>query len=454
MTKRHSHISALFTDLYELTMAAGYFSEKMFAPATFSLFIRNQPKNWGYFVCAGLDDVLGFLENLQFTDPDIEYLQETGLFSGEFLNFLSGLQFSGDVRAMPEGEVYFAGEPVLEVTAPIIESQIVETYLINAMHLQSMICTKASRCITAAAGRPLIDFSLRRTHGADAGMKVARSSHIAGFAATSNVLAGYRYGIPVSGTMAHSYITAFDGEIEAFRAFARVHRDNTVLLIDTYDTLSGARKACEVGREMKRLGQKLRGVRLDSGDMATLSRQARVILDEAGLEDTMIFASSGFDEYKIADALAGGALIDGFGVGTNMGVSRDAPSVDMAYKLVEYNGRPALKLSADKVSLPDAKQVFRAFRSDGVLDRDIMALRDEDSPQGCKPLLREVMKNGKRIFNESLDEARNRWSASMKQLPANIARIADPEKYAIMESSKLRREIGEAQRRAKGQIES
>jgi nicotinate phosphoribosyltransferase len=454
MAGKSNHISGLFTDLYELTMAAGYFSEKMFAPATFSLFIRKRPKNWGYFVCSGLDDVLDFLEHLRFTDPDIEFLQGTGLFSGEFLTYLSGLRFSGDVRAMLEGEVFFAGEPILEVTAPIIESQIVETYLINAMHLQSMICTKASRCITAAAGRPLIDFSLRRTHGADAGMKVARSSYIAGFAATSNVLAGQCYGIPISGTMAHSYVTAFDDEIASFRAFARVHGDNTVLLIDTYDTLSGARKACEVGREMKLSGHRLRGVRLDSGDMAALSRQVRAILDEAGLEDTMIFASSGFDEYKIADALAGGALIDGFGVGTNMGVSKDAPSVDMAYKLVEYDGRPVLKLSAEKVNLPDAKQVFRAFGGDGCLDRDMIGLREEDVPPEYRPLLVGVMKGGERIFNEGLEEARKRCSASMKRLPRNIARIVDPADYELTESQRLTQENSEVQQRAKGQIES
>jgi nicotinate phosphoribosyltransferase len=453
MAGKSNHISPLFTDLYELTMAAGYLSEKMFAPATFSLFIRNLPKNWGYFVCSGLDDVLDFLEHLQFTDPDIEYLQGTGLFSGEFLTYLSGLRFSGDVRAMPEGEVFFANEPVVEVSAPIIESQIVETYVINAMHLQSMICTKASRCITAAAGRPLIDFSLRRTHGTDAGMKVARSSYIAGFAATSNALAGCRYGIPTSGTMAHSYITAFEDEIEAFRAFARVHGENTVLLIDTYDTLSGALKACEVAREMKANGQKLRGVRLDSGDMAALSGQVRAILDEAGLHDTKIFASSGFDEYKIADVLADGALIDGFGVGTNMGVSKDAPSVDMAYKLVEYDGRPVLKLSADKVTLPGAKQVFRAFTSDGGFDRDIMGLRDEDVPPEDRPLLVDVMKDGERIFSETIETARKRCAASMKQLPEDFARIVEPTEYTIAEGSKLKREINGAQRRAEDQIE-
>jgi nicotinate phosphoribosyltransferase len=448
MADKSDRMSALLTDLYELTMAAGYFSEKMTAPATISLFIRNQPKNWGYFVCAGLEDALTYLENLRFTEAELEYLQGTRIFDDDFLDFLSRLRFSGDVRAMKEGEIFFAGEPILEVTAPIIEAQIVETCLINAMHLGSMICTKASRCVGAAAGRPVVDFSLRRTHGADAGMMVARSSYIAGFRATSNVLAGYRHGIPISGTMAHSYITAFDDELEAFRAFARAHPDNAVLLIDTYDTLSGARKACQVGLEMRKRGQKLQGVRLDSGDMAMLSRHVRAILDDAGLHDTLVLASSGFDEYKIGDVLAAGALIDGFGVGTNMGVSRDAPSVDMAYKLVDYDGRSVLKLSADKVTLPGAKQVFRALDDGDLFDHDIIALRDEGPPPKCKPLLGDVMKKGKRMFEEGLEDAMKRCVVSLARLPR------DPEDYRIHESQGLKRDIEETQHRAEGQIAS
>ena len=443
---------ALLTDLYELTMAAGYFNEKMFAPAVFSLFIRNHPRNWGYFVGAGRDDALRYLENFRLTGDEIGYLKTTGIFSDDFLDFLAELRFTGDVRAMREGEAFFAGEPMLEVTAPIVEAQIVETFLINVFHLQSMICTKASRCINAAGGRALIDFSLRRTHGADAGMKVARASYIAGFKATSNVLAGLRYGIPISGTMAHSYIMAFDEEIDAFRAFARAHPGNTTLLIDTYDTLSGARKACKIGREMKARGRNLRGVRLDSGDMAALSKQVRSILDEAGLRDTRIFASSGFDEYKIADVLAEGALIDGFGVGTNMGVSMDAPSVDMAYKLVEYDGRPVLKLSAEKVTVPARKQVFRTLGGDGRIERDMIALRDEDAPPGAEPLLVEVMKNGRRVFSETIDDARMRCSASLERLPKEVARITAPAKYEPGESDALKERTAEAQRRARGQI--
>jgi nicotinate phosphoribosyltransferase len=440
MSDRPTHISALLIDLYELTMAASYFNERMFAPATFSLFIRKSPKNWGYFVNAGLEDVLTFLEGFHFTKDEIGYLRTLGLFSGEFLDFLTTIRFTGDVRALKEGDIFFVDEPALEVTAPIIEAQLVETYVINAVHLQSLICTKASRSVVAACGKSLIDFSLRRTHGADAGLKAARSSFIAGFQATSNVLAGQLYGIPVSGTMAHSYVTAFDEEIDAFRAFARVHPNNTIFLIDTYDTLSGAHKACDVGLEMKERDQKLLGVRLDSGDMAQFSKQVRRILDNAGLNDTKIFASSGFDEYKISEVFLQGAQIDGFGVGTNMGVSKDVPSADMAYKLVEYDGRPVLKLSAEKATLPAGKQVFRVFDQSGCMKQDTIALRDERAVAGAAPLLTKVMEKGKSICHDTLEEARNRCSASLRALPDAVARVTNPERYLVLESDALEKQ--------------
>ncbi|GAB4336370.1 MAG: nicotinate phosphoribosyltransferase [Candidatus Abyssubacteria bacterium] len=432
-------VSVLFTDLYELTMAASYFKERMFEPATFSLFIRRYPtKNWAYFVNAGLDEALAFLEQFHFTDSEIDYLKSTGMFADDFLDYLRTLRFTGDVWAMKEGEIFFEDEPVLEVTGPIIEAQLVETFLLNTLHLQSLICTKATRAMLVAHGKALVDFSLRRTHGRDAGLKVARSCHIAGFKATSNVLAGYLYGIPTSGTMAHSYVTAFEEEIDAFRAFVRAHPDNAILLIDTYDTLSGAKKAAEVGREMKERGQTLRGVRLDSGDMASLSRKVRRILDDAGLKDTLIFASSGFDEYKIHKVLSRGARIDGFGVGTNMGVSEDAPSSDMAYKMVAYAGRPVLKLSTGKLTLPAEKQVFRAYDRSGRFRRDTIALRDETIP-GADPLLCKVMESGRRLFSESLDEARARCAESLKRLPKKTARVVTPEHYRVEQSRGLRK---------------
>jgi len=385
---------ALFTDLYELTMAAVYFRNRMFEPATFSLFIRDYPPSRGYFVSAGLEDVLAYLQGFRFTADDIAYLEKTGLFQPEFLSFLSGLRFTGEVVAVPEGRLFFKDEPVLEVTAPLIQAQLVETFLINAVNLQVMMATKASRCYHVAYPRRLVDFSLRRTQGTDAGMKVARASYIGGFEGTSNVLAGKTYGLPVYGTMAHSFVVSFDSEIAAFRAYARSFPENAVLLVDTYDTPSGIRKAVAVGRELAQKGKTLKGIRLDSGDIAALSMEARRLLREAGLEKTGILASGAFDEYKIREVLAEGGDIDSFGVGTKMGVSADAPYMDMAYKLVEYAGRPVLKLSPGKATLVSRKQVFRLTGPGGRLKGDILGLREESFPEG-EPLLRRVMTGGK-----------------------------------------------------------
>lgn len=385
---------ALLTDLYELTMAATYFEHQMFGPATFSLFIRDYPPNRSYFVSAGLADVLAYLEDLKFTAEDLIYLKKTRLFTKNFLSYLEKFRFQGDVYAIPEGRLFFVNEPILEVTASLIEAQVVETFIINAVNLQVTIATKASRCVHAAWPRNLVDFSLRRTHGVDAGMKVARASFIGGFTGTSNVLAGKTYGIPIFGTMAHSFITSFEQEIDAFRAFARTFPDNVVLLVDTYDTLEGVRKAVEVGKEMALKSEKLKGIRLDSGNMAGLSREARKILQDEGLAETVIFASGGFDEYKIQDVLHRGGEIDSFGVGTKMGVSADAPYCDMAYKMVQYAGRPVLKLSPEKVTFASEKQVFRFTTSDGNLKEDIIGLRDDKIKTG-EPLLQKVMSGGK-----------------------------------------------------------
>jgi nicotinate phosphoribosyltransferase len=386
--------SALFTDLYELTMAASFFENQMFEPATFSLFIRDYPPARRYFVSAGLADVLEYLENLRFTPEELEYLEKTGLFKPAFLSSLEKFRFRGDVYAIPEGRLFFVNEPLLEVTASLIEAQIIETFVINATHLQVMIATKASRCVHAAWPRNLMDFSLRRTHGTDAGMKVARASAIGGFVGTSNVLAGKTYGIPVFGTMAHSFIQSFENEMDAFRAFARTFPENAVLLVDTYDTLSGTRIAAQVGQEMIKDGKKLKGVRLDSGDIARLSQSTRQILQKAGHKEATIFASGAFDEYKIQDVLSRGGDVDSFGVGTKMGVSADAPYFDMAYKLVQYSGRPVLKLSSGKETLASEKQVFRFKTSKDELRKDIIGLRDDDFNEG-EPLLKKVMKKGK-----------------------------------------------------------
>lgn len=393
--------SALLTDLYELTMVASYFENQMFEPATFSLFIRDYPPSRRYFISAGLADILEYLENLRFTPQELEYLERTGLFKPEFLSYLERFRFKGDVYAIPEGRLFFVNEPLLEVTASLIEAQIVETFVINAAHLQVMIATKASRCVQAAWPRKLVDFSLRRTHGTDAGMKVARASFIGGFTGTSNVLAGKVYGIPTFGTMAHSFISSFESEEEAFRAFARTFPENTVLLVDTYDTLAGTRIAADLGKEMARAGKTLKGVRLDSGDIAALSREVRKLLRDAGLAKVTIFASGGFDEYKIRKVLGEKGDIDSFGVGTKMGVSADAPYLDMAYKLVQYGGRPVLKLSPGKTTLASEKQVFRFNTSGGKLHKDIIGLR-ADYIQGSEALLQKVMSRGKADAKQTL----------------------------------------------------
>ncbi len=421
---------ALLTDLYELTMAAVYFREKMFQPATFSLFIRDYPADRGYFVSAGLETVLDYLERFRFGPADIDYLRSTGRFADDFLDYLAQLRFTGEVHAMAEGEIFFKDAPVLEITAPIIQAQLAESFVLNAVSVQTTLAGKAARCVHAAGDRALIDFSLRRTQGTDAGMKVARASYMTGFKGTSNVRAGQQYGIPISGTMAHSFITSFLDESEAFRAFVREFPDDAILLIDTYDTLHGAEKAIEIAQEMAKQGRGLRGVRLDSGDMTQLSKAVRALLDQAGLTDLAIFASGGFDEYKIAQSLADGAPIDGFGVGTKMGVSADAPYLDIAYKLVQYDGRPVLKLSSGKKTLVGEKQVFRRFE-DKQMAGDTIALRSESLPDQ-QPLLSPVMKEGKRTEPApSLEQLRQRFARRLAALPESVCSIQKPKPYPV-----------------------
>ncbi|RJQ55560.1 MAG: nicotinate phosphoribosyltransferase [Actinobacteria bacterium] len=404
----------MLADLYEFTMAASYFEHRVFAPATFSLFIRNYPENRNYFVSAGLEQVLEFLQELHFEQADLDFLASRVPFSDDFLQYLSELCFTGDVFAIPEGRLFFEDEPVLEVTGPMIEAQIAETFVINQINFQTSVATKAARCFHAAGGRNLVDFSLRRTQGFDAGNAVARASFIGGFDGTSDVLGGKLFDIPIFGTMAHSFVTAFDSETDSFRAFAETFPKTSTLLIDTYDTVAGARKAARVAKEMEARGDRLRAVRLDSGDIAALSKEVRRVLDEAGLEYVGIFASGGFDEYEVAEVLSAGGQINGFGVGTKMGVSADAPYTDMAYKLVEYDGRPILKLSTGKATLAGQKQVFRHVEQDRIA-RDEIALRGE-SCDG-EPLLAPVMEKGKRLLpTEPLTQIRDRFKSEFSKL--------------------------------------
>ena len=429
---------ALLTDLYQLTMAACYFDQGMADEATFSLFIRQYPAHRGYFVAAGLAEALEYLETLSFTEDDLAYLESTGLFKPPFLDYLKQLRFTGEVHALPEGSLFFKDEPILEVSAPILEAQLAETFIINAVGLQTLIASKAARSVYAAQGRPLVDFSLRRTQGSDAGLKVARASYLAGFLGTSNVLAGKLYGLPIFGTMAHSFISSFAQEIEAFRVFSRVFPGSTTLLIDTYDNIAGARNAIQVAREMEARGHRLQSVRLDSGDMAAISREVRQLLDEAGLASVRILASGGFDEAKIARTLAAWGRIDSFAVGTRMGVSADAPYFDIAYKLVKYDGRPVLKLSTGKVTLVGKKQIFRHYDEQGKMQRDVIALRGEAVP-GDEPLLRPVMRQGRIIPPQpSLKDSRDYFQAQFARLPEPYKTLIEPRLYPVALSPGLR----------------
>ena len=437
----HTHgqpAGPLFCDLYELTMAAGYHRHGLHdQQATFSVFVRNPGKKRNYFVAAGLETVLTELAGYHLNAEEQNYLDSLDLFPQAFLDYLGRLRFTGDVWSMPEGTIFFPEEPIMEITAPLVEAQLIETFVLNTLGLASLIATKAARCVHAARGRRLVDFALRRTQGQDAGDQVARSAYLAGFAATSNTRAGKRFGLPVAGTMAHAFISAFPSEIEAFRAFVDVFPHNAVLLIDTYDTLEGARKAATVGREMQARGQRLRGVRLDSGDMLALSRAVRKILDHAGLSDARIYASSGFDEFGIDDLVQAGAPIDAFGVGTRMGVSADAPYMDIVYKLVRQGDRDVRKLSPGKVTLAGKKQVFRRRNADGVYREDIIACRDEVI-DNAESLLKPVMSRGRRSdAAPSLAEIRDRLANEFACLEAHYKDIHHYAAFPVSISANL-----------------
>ena len=434
----------LFTDLYELTMAQAYYRQGMHQPATFGLAVRSYPPNRGYLVSAGLDDVLEYLSRLQFDDDAIAYLRSLGMFAEDFLDFLRGVRFTGSVRAVPEGRLFFIDEPVLEITAPIIEAQLVETYVINQINLQSALATKAARCVWAAQGRGIADFASRRTQGSDAAMKMARASYIAGFASTSNVLAASQYDIPPAGTMAHSFISSFPSELEAFRAYSKSFPDRTVLLLDTYDTVAGAWNAVAIAKELEDDGNRLAAVRLDSGNYTDLSRRVRTLLDQEGLDYVRILVSGGLDEYELELLVRDEAPVDLFGVGTKAGVSADAPWSDMVYKLVCFDGRPVMKLSEGKVSLPGAKQIFRRRDEDGTLSADIIGLQEESGPVGSEPLLEEVMRDGMRTSSQvSLHEIRDRFRAEFTSLHPRFKDLRRPPLFPVSVSPRLQRVTAE-----------
>jgi nicotinate phosphoribosyltransferase len=428
---------ALLNDLYELTMAASYYARGMNWPATFDLFIRSLPERRNFLVACGLEQALDFLEGLHFDASALESLRSLRFFGESFISALGGMRFSGEVWAVPEGEIVFAGEPLLRVTAPLIEAQLVETFLLNRVTFQTMIASKATRIGLACRGKPFIDFSPRRDHGADAALKAARAAFIAGAAGTSNVLAGTLYGIPVSGTMAHSYVMSFEDELTAFRSFARDFPNRAVLLIDTYDIVEGARNAVRAAKELREQGVRIRAVRIDAGNLAEESRQVRRILDEAGLKDVEIFLSGDLDEYEISRLLSEGAAADAFGVGTHLGTSADAPFLSSVYKLVDDVHGPKMKLSPAKASLPGRKQIFR-FEQDGKYARDVIALEDEKMPGGA-PLLECVMRQGKRVKpREPLDAIRARCASAMARLPAELRSLdAAAQPYPLEHSPRL-----------------
>ncbi|MBI2169581.1 MAG: nicotinate phosphoribosyltransferase [Actinobacteria bacterium] len=427
---------ALLTDLYEFTMAAAYVAEGMAErPATFSLFVRNLPPERGYLIAAGLDDALAWLEDFRFGDAEMGALAALDLFDDEFLEWLRTARFTGAVRAVPEGAAVFASEPLLEVDGPLGVAQLAESYLLNQVTLQTTLATKCARCVDAAAPAAVVDFSLRRAQGVDAAMKVARCARIAGLAATSNVAGGSRYGLPATGTMAHAFVQAYDREADAFRAFADCFGERTILLVDTYDTRRGVERAIEVAGEMRARGVELRGVRLDSGDLVELSKQARATLDDAGFAGMQVFASGSLDEYAIESLIRAGARIDAYGVGTSMGVSRDAPSLDTVYKLVEYDGRPVRKTSEGKATWPGRKQVWRRPGFGG----DVVGLWGEPGLDGAEPLLTEVMRAGDRVGVEAtdLEAAAARCAAVLDSLPEGVRRLRESDSYPVTASRGL-----------------
>lgn len=428
--------SALLTDLYELTMAASYHAHGVTAPATFDLFIRHLPPHRNFLVTAGLEQALEHLEHLHFMADDIAYLRSLVLFDENFLAALADLRFTGEVWAIPEGEIAFPAEPLVRVTAPLMEAQLVETFLLTVVNFETTIASKAARVAIACSGRPFVDFSARRDHGPEAALLAARAAYIGGAAGTSNTLAGARFGIPVSGTMAHSYVMVFEEEVAAFSTFARDFRERAVLLIDTYDTERGARLAAQVARELADEGVRIAGVRIDSGDLLLLSRSVRAILDAAGLPWMRILLSGDLDERRIADLIAAGAAADSFGVGTQLGTSADAPYVGGVYKLVEDSGGPKMKTSTGKVTLPGRKQVFR-LATDGGSERDVIALHDEPAIGG-HPLLRPFMRDGRRVGHpEPLSDARERCRAAVAALPERLRRLEDAAPYPVERSPAL-----------------
>ena len=428
--------SPLTTDLYELNMVQAYLDRGEDKEAVFEFFVRRLPERRGFLLAAGLEDALGYLETLHFSSSEIGWLKSTGRFRDNLLDYLAGLRFTGDVHAIPEGTVCFPNEPLIRITAPLPMAQLVETRLINILHFQTLIASKAARMVLAAPGKILSDFGLRTAHGAEAGLFAARASYIAGFAGAANVLAGESYGIPIVGTMAHSFIQVHDDEMTAFENFARARPEGVILLIDTYDTEAGARKVVALAPKLKADGITIRGVRIDSGDLATMARKVRFILDKGGLKDVIILVSGGINEDVLQTTMAAKAPIDGYGIGVNLDASIDAPSLDCAYKLQEYAGKPRRKLSEGKVTWPGRKQVWRSYDTDGRLRGDVLSLENDTQPGDA--LIVPVMRAGKRLAPaQTLAQIRERTTRELARLPEPLRKLETGTDYPVQISKAL-----------------
>ena len=443
--------SLLLTDLYQLNMMQAYLDHGMTGAAVFEFFVRKLPETRSFLMAAGLEQAIAFLETARFGPMERDWLASSGRFRPEMLEALARWRFSGDVDAMPEGTIFFPDEPILRVIAPLPEAQLVETRLINILHFQTVVASKAARFVLAAGGRALTDFGLRRAHGAEAGLLAARASYIAGFDGTATTLAAPMFGVPVSGTMAHSFIQAHDTEEEAFQRFAAARPDRLTLLIDTYDTSAAARKVVSLAPRLAAQGITIGAVRIDSGDLTALSKEVRAILDAGGLKTVHIIASGGLDEMQVHGMLASGAPVDGFGIGTSLTTSSDAPALDCAYKLQEYGGLARRKRSAGKATWPGRKQVWRVFTAEGVMAHDVLTLETDRAPG--TPLLVPVMRNGKRIGPAPrMDAIRERAKASLATLPVALRRLMGDFRYTVEIGAPLRNLADECDRRVQPRV--
>jgi nicotinate phosphoribosyltransferase len=425
----------LLVDLYELAMAQAYWYSGMTEPATFSLFFRKRPSHRNIVLACGQQNVCRLIRDLRFSRTDLKTLESLDMFTPEFLQWLAEFRFSGDIHALPEGTPVFAQEPFLEVRAPIVEAQILESLVMNYVHLESVLASKALRLVTAAEGKPVVDFGMRRMHGLDSAHRGIRAYRIAGIAGTSNVRAGTDFGLSVRGTMAHSFVQAHDNEMEAFRTYARLY-PGTILLVDTYDTVNAVKNIIDWLESDSDVS--ISAIRLDSGDLGELAATCRALLDDAGFNDIKVLASSGLDEYKIQALVRSGAPIDGFGVGTALGAATDSPSLELAYKLTEYAGAPRMKDSPGKQSYPSAKQVFRRTGQDGYYTEDIIATRNEthEGDALLVPTLKagELVSGAIRPLEDICDYSRD----AVARLPSTMHSIDQDADYPVTISEDLR----------------